>query len=75
MLTDVQFEGHQLHEDGTYNRGHKAGGAIYIFQGAAIIEHVEFINNDADMEGGDFERTLTARQAGRSRLVGQVLVG
>ena len=52
MLTDVQFEGHQLHEDGAYNRGHKAGGAIYIFQGAAIIEHVEFINNDADMEGG-----------------------
>ena len=52
MLTDVQFEGHQLHEDGTYNRGHKAGGAIYIFQGVAIIEHVEFINNDADMEGG-----------------------
>ena len=52
VLTDVQFEGHELHEDGSYNRGHKAGGAIYIFQGTAIIEHVEFINNDADMEGG-----------------------
>lgn len=52
FIRHISITGQHAISQSYYEHGHKAGGAIFVYQGEIHVEHVQFVNNDADDEGG-----------------------
>ena len=52
IIRHMTITGQHAISQPNYLNGHKAGAAIFVYEGLIDVQHTAFVNNDADDEGG-----------------------